>query len=139
MLFGGTNMVAAQLAIVCFSLLGAASAFYLLRDRLGPWVALAAVLCLFSLPQFIKYQNVLMLELPAITMGLLTLLLYQKLLVAGSVPWWRYSLFAVVGVASIYTKQTQFVVTSFVKPYSKYHTYEHGKNIKYICTIFSNS
>ncbi|MBV1884313.1 MAG: glycosyltransferase family 39 protein [Pseudomonadales bacterium] len=111
-LVGGVDLRSAQILIVAYSAAGMCFSYYLLRAQIGVIFSVMAVVFLFGLPEFVKYQNVVMLELPAISMGLLSLVTYRNIYRKDVVwaPWLRYLLFSVIGAACLYTKQTMFFI-----------------------------
>ena len=110
LLAGEINLFVSQLCMLFFACMAMLAGFFLLRPRFGPGLSCLAMISLFGISEFIKYQNQVRLEVPTIAVGLCFLLSYQGLLSRAKPEYWRLCCFSLLGAIAIYTKQTAFPI-----------------------------
>lgn len=110
LLAGEISLFVSQLCMLFFACMAMCAGFYLLRPRLGLGLSCLALISLFGISEFIKYQNQVRLEVPTIAVGLWFLLSYQSLLSRAKPELWRLCCFSLLGATAIYTKQTAFPI-----------------------------
>ena len=96
----------ARWTILGFGVLLAWMLYAMLERRWGAPAALSAVLLFLSTPLVALLYNQVMLEVPAVAMGLATIVAYRRMVRTPSPSWTAVLLVAVLAVAAVYTKQT---------------------------------
>jgi hypothetical protein len=113
-LIAGINVQVSRICVLLFGIV-AGMAFYAIMASYGRFCAVCGSIFLMSAPLVGRYLNQVMLEIPAIAMGLLTVALYFRLREEDSIGWRDGVLFAVTAAAAAYTKQTiAFVYAAIV-------------------------
>ena len=105
-LFTGIAVQISRVCVLGFGFMLGMVFYTVIRRRYGSLAGFLGALLLLSTPLVALYLNQVMLEVPVIAMGLLTVAAYYKL-VAREGIWLREAiLFAVIAAAAAYTKQT---------------------------------
>src|ERR1039458_8205541 len=106
-LFTGIDIRTSRACILCFGVILGIVFYRLLQRRHGSLYGFLGAILLVSTPLVASYLNQVMLEVPAIAMGLLTIAAYRRLATNEDAVRLREGiLFAVVAAAAAYTKQT---------------------------------
>ena len=102
----GLHIVVARWCLLAFGVALAVLIYLVVQDLLGRLIAALATTIIMTTPLIVEHLNAIMLEVPTLAMAFLTILLYQRIVSRGNwTNWLEVTGFALVGAATIYTKQ----------------------------------